>query len=146
MKFLRQELVDFLAYWNSKRGARPFPSRMDIVPREIEKLLPWINIYDVVEGGKDFHIRLIGTGLSDALGDGDYRGKSISELPQSLSDRIRRSINLVLKNRAPLRTFAIQSAIPGQNFQGNESCLAPLSANGTDIDMVIVVAILQNRK
>jgi len=59
---------------------------------------------------------------------------------------IQRGINLVLETRAPLRTYAIESAIPGQDFQGNESCLAPLSTNGADIDMIIVVSILENRK
>jgi hypothetical protein len=146
LNFLRQELIDFLAYWHAKRGARPFPGRKDIVPREIEKLLPWVQMYDVVDGGKEFRVRLIGTALSDTLGGGDYSGKPISEMPQLLSRRIQRGINLVLKNRAPLRTYAIESAIPGQDFQGNESCLAPLSTNGTDIDIIIVVAILQSRK
>ncbi len=146
LKFLRQELIEFLAYWNEKRGTRPFPGRKDIVPREIEKLLPWINMYDVLDGGANINVRLIGTALSDALGYRDYTGKPISEMPQLLSRRIRRGINWVLESRAPLRTLAIQSAIPGQDFQGNEACLAPLSTNGADIDIVIVVAILQQRK
>jgi hypothetical protein len=146
LKFVRTELIEFLVYWNAKRGARPFPSRKDIAPREIEKLLPWINMYDILDGGKEFRVRLIGTALSDALGGGDYNGKPVSELPQLLSKRIQRGINLVLETRAPLRTYAIESAIPGQDFQGNESCLAPLSTNGADIDMIIVVAILQNRR
>lgn len=149
LKFFRQELTGFLAYWHAKRGARPFPSRKDIVPREIEKLLPWVNMYDIADhegGDKEYRVRLMGTALSAALGGGDYSGKPISEMPQLLSRRIQRGINLVLENRAPLRTYAIESAIPGQDFQGNESCLAPLSTNGADIDMIVVVAILQNRK
>lgn len=146
LNFLRPELHEFLAYWNAKRGDLPFPSRRDIVPRDIEKLLSWINMYDILEGGKEIRIRLVGTALTDALGGGDYRGKPVSAFPQLLSKRVQRGINLVLENRAPLRTFAIESAIPGQDFQGNESCLAPLSANGADIDVVMVVAILQNRK
>lgn len=102
-------------------------------------------MYDVVDGGREFRVRLIGTALSDALG-ADYRGKLVSEMPHRLAERIIHSIDLVLKNRAPLRTYAIESAIPGQTFQGNESCLAPLSTNGTVIDIVIVIAMLQNRK
>jgi len=146
LKFFRSELIEFLAYWNAKRGARPFPGRKDIVPREIEKLLPWVNMYDTLDGGKEPRVRLIGTALSDALGGGDYSGKPVSELPQLLSKRIQRGISLVLETRAPLRTYAIESAIPGQDFQGKESCFAPLSANGTDIDMIIAVSILEKRR
>jgi len=146
LKFLRQELIESLAYWNKKRGARPFPSRKDIVPREIENLLPWINMYDVLEGGTEIRVRLIGTALSMALGNKDYTGEPISEMPRLLARRIQRGISLVLEARAPMRTYAIESAIPGQDFQGNEACLMPLSTNGVDIDMIIAVAMLDLRK
>lgn len=146
LNFQRLELVEFHAYWNAKRGGRRFPARSDIAPRDIVKILPWINMYDIIDGGREIRTRLIGTALSDALGGKDYSGRLISEMPQLLAERIQKGVTKVLETGAPLRTYASISAIPGQDFQGNESCLAPLSSNGTEIDVIIVVAILQNRK
>ncbi len=51
LNFARKELVEFLAYWNAKRGARRFPSRADIAPREIQSLLPWLHMHDVADKG-----------------------------------------------------------------------------------------------
>jgi len=146
LKFQRSESIEFLSYWNAKRGARRFPARADIVPREIIKLLPWINIYDVIDGGRDFHIRLIGTALTTVLGEDEYRGQPISNLPPLLAQRIHTACNWVLETQAPIRTYAHQSVIPGQDFQGAESCLAPLSSDGETIDVIIVLAMLNLRK
>lgn len=146
LKFQRAELAEFLAYWNAKRGGRKFPSRADIQPREIVSLLPWIHMHDVTNSGDEFRIRLLGTILSNTFSKGDLRGKPISELPPGVFKRVKQGINWVLEARAPIRTYAPQAALPGQDFQGIESCFAPLSHNGTDIDMVIAVSILENRK
>lgn len=66
--------IELLAYWNAKRGGRLFPSRKDIVPGEIQKLLPWLHMFDVinlspsemVEFGyaNDFRVRLIGAAMA----------------------------------------------------------------------------------
>lgn len=146
LKFVRTELMEFLEYWNAKRGARPFPSRKDIAPREIQSLLPWLHMHDVTSKGDEIRIRLIGTILSETFGSGDLRGHPISVLPPLVFDRVQQGIEWALEARAPVRTYAPHAALPGQNFQGIESCFAPLSGNGADIDMIIAVSILENRK
>lgn len=103
-------------------------------------------MHDVTQSGKEFRIRLIGTILSDTFGSGDMRGKPISALPPGVSARVKQGIEGVLEACAPVRTYAPHAALPGQHFQGIESCFAPLSGNGTDIDMIIAVSILENRK
>ncbi len=146
LKFQRPELIEFLAYWNEKRGARQFPARLDIVPREIEKLLPWLHMHDVVDGGKDFHIRLAGTAISEFFDLGNPCGRSISILPSPVFKRLQQHLTAVLQARAPVRFYTWKSVMPGQDHQGSEGCYAPLSGNGADIDIIICIMMLENRR
>src|ERR1051325_6866611 len=56
-----------LRYWFDKRGARLMPSRRDIDPVEIEpRLLPNLQITELVDGGARFRYRLAGTAIVEA--------------------------------------------------------------------------------
>jgi hypothetical protein len=72
-------VADLTAYWNRKRGDRRMPDRQDILPSEIVKLLPNLHITEVLDGGKDFRIRLFGTALVNFLG-AEMTGKRLSDL------------------------------------------------------------------
>lgn len=146
MNFVRKELHDFLSYWEARRGTRQFPSRADIKPGDITDFLPWTHMHDVARDGKEFRIRLIGTALADTFGNGDMRGKPISVLPPRVFERVQQGIEAVLKQRAPVRTYAPHAALPGKYFEGIESCFAPLSENGTDINIIIAASILESRR
>ncbi len=147
MKFQHPLLVEFIAYWNNKRGAREFPSRADIVPRDHIKLLPWMHMYDVgyCDGGKlEFRSRLLGTGLADLYPPVDWRGKKVSEQEGPVYERLQLALNFAVQSRAPFRAVVAQAKLPGQDFQGVEHLIAPLSSNGVDIDIVLMVSLLDN--
>ena len=54
-------------YWRRKAGARQLPSRLDIDPVEIPRLLPHIMLVDVM-GADLYRYRLIGTEIATAMG------------------------------------------------------------------------------
>ncbi|EWY35961.1 hypothetical protein N825_32185 [Skermanella stibiiresistens SB22] len=71
---------EFLDYWASKRaGARP-PARRTLDPL-IEKphLAPCMYIHEVIDEGRDFRLRLVGTQVT-ALFGGDPTGRCMSEI------------------------------------------------------------------
>ncbi len=147
--FQRPELIMFLAYWNAKRGGRPFPCRDDFVPRELLSVLPSVHMYDVLDPpggatdkGKQFRVRLIGTALSNFFPKMDMRGIYIVDWPRPMFERVQQHLLTVLKRRSPVRVSNQSTSIPGQEFQGSEACYAPLSSNGDDIDIIIAVSIL----
>ena len=150
LRFKRPELVEFLAYWNAKRGKRRFPSRADMVQRDLVRILPWVHMYDVLnvqpDGSAEFRVRLLGTALSEIGAPVDYRGKLISAMPPVVYENLQEHLDRVLQARAPMRTYTNKTSIPGQEFQSSESCYAPLSKNGADIDVIIVVTMLEKRK
>jgi len=69
-----------LTYWTQKRGARPMPRKRDIDPVELPpRLLPNIQIIEVIDGGARFRYRLVGTASVDAFGS-DYTGRHPDEM------------------------------------------------------------------
>lgn len=142
----RPELIELLAYWEAKRGDRQFPRRADISPRDLPRQLPWLHMYDVCESGTEFRFRLIGTTLASFFPQQDARGESITILPLNIYQRLQEALLWVVRNRAPLRTFNPSSTIPGQSFQGSESCFLPLSTNDSDIDIIVAATMLEKRK
>jgi hypothetical protein len=69
-----------LAYWLRQRGASSMPRKRDIDPTEISpKILPKMQIIDVLDGGARFRYRLVGTALVEANGR-DYTGQYPEEL------------------------------------------------------------------
>jgi len=73
---------EFLTYWHGKcpppEDGGGFPTRADIAPEEILKLLPYIFMLDVVvEGGtQDFRFRPVGTAIMDI--EGEHTGQLLS--------------------------------------------------------------------
>lgn len=84
---------EFLAYWHGKcpppAAGGGFPTRADIAPEEILKLLPYIFMLDVVHDGgtQDFRFRLVGTAIMDI--EGEHTGRLLSEMfPDREANRV----------------------------------------------------------
>ena len=70
---LRARLI---AYWDRKRGDRATPSRQDIDPLDIGRLLPHVALVDVLNGATDFRYRLLGEHIIEQTGQ-NLSGKMI---------------------------------------------------------------------
>lgn len=75
---------EFLLYWHSKCPAPPgsgFPTRADIAPEEIPRLLPHIFMVDVLERegeDLDFRFRLVGTAIANI--EGEHTDRQLSDM------------------------------------------------------------------
>src|SRR3546814_17700910 len=70
------ELREIYHYWSGKRGGRCYPTRADIRPEEIKRLLPFVLLLDVLDEGRHFRFRLVGP---DAASGIDPTGKLLHE-------------------------------------------------------------------
>src|SRR3546814_20840003 len=61
------ELREIYHYWSGKRGGRCYPTRADIRPAEIKRLLPFVLLLDVLDDGRHFRIRLVGTDAASGI-------------------------------------------------------------------------------
>jgi hypothetical protein len=68
-----------LAYWRRLVPGGALPRRRDIDPAQIPRLLPHLQLIDVVDAGARFRYRLVGTALVAAFGK-EYTGKYLDEL------------------------------------------------------------------
>lgn len=131
---------DLAAYWRSKRGDRIAPSRKDIDPLEIPRLLlPHVFMFDVIGGGDDFRYRLIGTEIVDGAGR-DATGALISQLYRDSPDSLAAVIQIlrrVMVEKRPLfvsgRMAWLRRGEREKRFQAVFLPLSPDDAQSIDI-------------
>ncbi len=136
--FETQILADGFAYWKSKSAGGRLPSRADIRPSQIPRLLPNIILLDVVRGPElDFRYRLIGTRVVEHL-PSDYTGLCFSEIDhQRPPSQIWENCRKVAETREPF--FARTPYVgPQSEFRRAEDLILPLANDGTTVDTLLV--------
>jgi hypothetical protein len=133
----QKPLAHLYQYWLHKRGTRFAPARADIDPLELKFILPQILVFDVLEGGLDFRARIAGTGTY-ALHNADITGDLLSTLqPKGFSDAIMDHYRAIIAHREP--TYSRTGYWEGDyEAEAYHALRLPLSANGRDIDMILV--------
>lgn len=131
-------LKEAFAYWDSKRAGRTMPSRRDIDPAEIVKLLPYVMLIDVITDPLDFRYRLMGTELS-AISHHDYTGKRFSEVEgKGSASTVWQNCEQVVRSKAPYSRTPPYIG-PERHVQHREDLLLPLSADGVTVNMIFLV-------
>ncbi|HZS85657.1 MAG TPA: PAS domain-containing protein [Stellaceae bacterium] len=129
-------LLEMFRYWDRKRGGRAMPARRDLDPTEIPKLLPHLRITEIIEGGRRFRYRLVGTAIVEAFGS-DFTGKYVDELysPERAA-AIESNYRRVCAEKRPIFRRSRYITLKGYDIIANR-LLAPLSENGREVDIVI---------
>jgi hypothetical protein len=93
-----------VALWSEKRGTRNRPERGDIRPHDMRAYLSSIQLLEVVEGGRDFRFRVVGSDFLKSLGY-DVTGQCVSELTDPiLRERTLAALRRVVETGKPVRT------------------------------------------
>jgi hypothetical protein len=135
-----QALRDGLAYWSARRRGGRLPARADLDPTDIPRLLPHVELSEVVDGGRDFRFRLVGSHLVDtdgvnptgALLSGFFRNTTYTAYQFGL-------YRWVVAHRAPLYSG---SRVPLLSRGGGLAVLTerlylPLASDGETVDMIL---------
>jgi hypothetical protein len=127
---------EIFAYWASLRRSGRLPGRADIDPADFKRHLPTVSLVDVLDGPRDFRMRLAGTGLYGVYGR-EITGKTLDEIYASgAAEYWRAELDKVVAEKRPgvgVHNFAWRGA-------GHLSILwlrLPLAANGADVDMIL---------
>lgn len=143
------DVVFMLEYWNIKRGARPMPDRCDISPTDFGRLLPYIGITEVLDGGSDFRFRLFGGEISAMTGI-DRTGEAFSLLEPSpetglTAEQSRQrwmlAARLVVDHRRPIFPAAYAIEPDGSRAELHAVAL-PLTAGGENVAQIIGAAFI----
>jgi hypothetical protein len=135
---LATELREILDYWNRRCGMRDMPSRHDIDPLELRNHLPYLSLVDVLDGGRDFRFRLIGTGITARFGR-DSTGKTVREIYATTAPQVLPwvldSMKSVVDTKQPVIMRGVLRAVQ-KDFMPFEVLRMPLSECGEAVSML----------
>lgn len=124
-------------YWDAKRQNKLMPSRADIDPVEIPRLLPYVILIDVVREPLDFRYRLMGT-QACILMHRDFTGQMFSKIPgNGKESALWQACEAVVSSKAPMY-WQIPYLGP-ERFRHYEDVSLPLSKDGVNVTMIFAV-------
>ncbi len=121
-------------YWVDMKGDRPIPSRADLNPADIVKLLPHISLIGVDNETGRYKMRLIGTETVKAMGV-DVTGKYLDELPK-VERLLKENYDWLVKEKRPYINFA-KLKWSGKSYMDYYALGLPLASNGKDVDILM---------
>ncbi len=127
-------LQNIYQYWLDMKGERSMPSRADLNPVEIVKLLPHISLVDVEHETGRYKMRLIGTETVKAMGL-DVTGKYLDEFPL-IEQILKKNYNWLIKEKRPYINFD-KLKWSSKSFMDYYALGLPLSRNGKDVDILM---------
>ena len=130
---------EMFAYWASLRRGGSLPSREDLHPSGIKRMLPTVSLIDVkrdLGGAIDYRLRLAGTGLYTVYGR-EITGRTLEDVYNSAAvEYWRRELDKVVTERRP--GVGVHSlAWKGSPHMSILWLRLPLASNGRDVDMIL---------
>jgi len=136
--FAWPEMNEIHAYWLAKRGQRRMPSRQDIEPTEIPRLLRNVMLIDVLHDPARFRYRLIGTNVVDATGE-NRTGKCFDSVDFFAANPIvREQYAAAVATGEPVHSLEPFYRLDTRREYEVERLLLPLSSDGVTVDMILV--------
>lgn len=133
------KLSQVLELWRrlAIEGGLPRPRDMDAIALPTF-VLPYVTVLDVIDGGRTFHVRLVGTASVAAAGR-DFTGKRLDEAmsPQMLNVTAER-YRAAIVHRRPILGYA-EYAMPDGSTIRNLIMSLPLASDGTTVDRILGV-------
>jgi hypothetical protein len=138
-------LYDFLSdpilgpafdYWQAKCGARAMPRRRDIDPVDIPRLLPNVQITELIDGGARIRYRLVGTAIVNAYG-AELTGKHFDQVfSGSRLEHVQANYRTIRIEKRPLLVCSrYVSARNADLFCAR--LVMPLSEDGVDVNQCL---------
>ncbi len=130
---------EMFAYWASLRRGASLPSRLDLHPAGIKRMLPTVSLIDVkrdADGAVDYRLRLAGTGLYSVYGR-EITGRTLEDVYNTAAvEYWREQLNKVVNERRP--GVGVHSlAWKGSPHISILWLRLPLATNGKDVDMIL---------
>jgi len=90
-----------LALWTGRKGERVFPAREELSPRDLGPALPYLTLCEVLDGGADFRLRIVGEEVLAAYGH-HLKGRTLGSLVDEIGSTMLDAYRGVVSSRTPL--------------------------------------------
>jgi len=139
-----RRLVAMHAYWLGKRGTRRFPSRRDLDPLDVAKLMPHVSIVDVAPAEPRFVYRLFGTAMAD-LFRRDLTGLPVGTgvLPDQIGAVLARYETVAARGIGLFHRDRLQES--ANDFTPVERLMLPLGERDDAVDMIVSTVVVPDR-
>lgn len=128
---------ELFAYWTSLKAGAPLPTRDRLHPAGMKRLLPTVSLIEVLQGdGRDYRVRLAGTGLYNVYGR-EITGKTLAEIYNTAAaDYWRHELGQVVETGKP--GVGVHSlAWRGASHLSIVWIRLPLSSKGQGVDLIL---------
>lgn len=135
-------LITFYRYWDEARGGKRMPARSDVDPLDIpQELLPNLFLVEVVDGGRRFKFRLVGSESTIAAGR-SLTGFHVDEINpnKAYGDYVTNLYRRVLTRKRPVLSVS-NFGLPDQEHRMTQRIMCPLSPDGEVVTMVITCQV-----
>lgn len=129
-------------WWSAQAASGKIPARKDFEPMKFAKYLPYISLIDTTDKRDKFHVRLIGTALTQAMGY-DPTGDQVSTFKGS--EEIYKRYNAVIDSKKPHMMLKTSLFWANKDYIHYHILYLPLSDDGETVNMLLV-AIQFNKK
>jgi len=135
-------LKAFYAYWSARAAGRIGPKRADIDLRDMAALLPHLHFYDVVDGGRSFYVRVVGTALVATIGT-DHSKLSLTDADPDLpAKRAIAIMRIAVAAKVGVRSTSPRVAAVKPSVHAVESLWLPLSEDGVTVSQILACSIM----
>ena len=129
-------------YLRDKAGDGRLAGRQHIDPIELKGLLPYVNLFDVVQERDRlrFRFRLLGTAQAEALG-ADFTGRFIDEVFDERAAKPIIKAMLSVVNTGKPHHAIVGVPLPDRSHIRFERTIFPLAGDGAQVDMLIAAYV-----
>lgn len=131
------DLRELFLYWSGKHNGGRLPSRADLDPVHIPRLLPHVMLWDVLADPLDFRVRLAGTEICRRFGE-ELTGRLLREIDMDgKTELIHSQYSQAARTGRPRLDSQEYERHDGR-YMHYVRLILPLSTDGTRVDMLLV--------
>jgi hypothetical protein len=137
-----------LDYWRRLSGARPYPARQDMMPRELSPLLRNIVLLRLVDDGQDYEYRIVGDAhvISHGFSMQGLRVSDVDKFSPGYGPVLKSLYDRAVRKRA---AFAFRGWMErgerNKQYIYSESVMMPMGPDEATIDHVLNFSVYMPR-
>lgn len=138
---LQHRIATLVDHWQAISPAGRLPGRQHFEPLAVVKLLPNLWLLDVIDGGIDFRVRILGTEIED-VGTWARTGATLQEsFPAPEAGVLCHELRKVVKTGRPIWHENGLFFTPSRTISGVERVALPLARDGKTVDMILGMTV-----